>query len=111
MAIKSAQVPVLRQLCRCKKKVQKQILQQGGKPLQVCLRECALNVIKGNVPLSKKHFTQLKKHKKQLRELSKKNTSQKRRLQIEQRGGFLASLLLPIVGSIAGAVIKSAVKR
>ena len=111
MVIKSAHVPVLRQLCRCNTKVRKQILKQGGKPLQLCLRECALNVIKGNVPLSKTNFNRLKKHKKQLRELSKKATSQKRRLQIEQRGGFLASLLLPIVGSLAGAVIQKAVKR
>ena len=103
-------LPVLRKLCRCNKKVQKQILAQGGKPLQLCLRECALNVIRGNVPLSKHQFHKLRKFQKNLHELSRKNTSQKRRLKIEQRGGFLASLLLPIVGSLAGAAIRKAVK-
>lgn len=111
MAIKSTHVPVLRQLCRCNKKVRKQILEQGGKPLQLSLRECALNLLKGNIPLSKRQINRLKKHKNQLREISKRSTSQKRRFQIEQRGGFLASLLVPIVGSLVGAAVQSAVKR
>ena len=111
MALKRSQLPVLRQLCHCNKYIRNQILEQGGKPLQHCLRECALNVIKGNVPLSKSQLKKLKKHKKHLRDLSRKNTSLKKRIQIEQRGGFLASLLLPIVGSLAGAAIRGAIKR
>ena len=106
----STHLPVLRRLCRCNNKLQREILLRGGKPLQLCLRECALNVLRGNVPLSKHQFRKLRKFKNNLRELSRKNTTQKRRLEIEQRGGFLASLLLPIVGSLAGAVIRKAVK-
>ena len=111
MGLKANHIAILKQLCKCNHKIRKEILKQGGKPLQQCLRECAVNVLRGNVPLSKRQLSSLKKHKKQLRELAKKKTSNKKRLQIEQRGGFLASLLLPIVGSIASAVISSAVKR
>ena len=110
MALKK-QLPQLKKLCKCNKKLQRQILTEGGKPLQLCLRECALNVIRGNVPLSKHQFNRLKKFKRDLRDLSKKKTSAKRRLHIEQKGGFLPSLLLPIIGSIASAAISRAIKR
>lgn len=103
-------LPVLKKLCRCNKKLKKQLLIKGGKPLQLCLRECALNVLKGNVSLSKHQFNRLKRFKQNLRDISKKKTSLKKRLQIEQRGGFLSSLLVPIVGSIASEVLGSALK-
>lgn len=107
----SSELTVLKKLCKCNKKTQKQLLNQGGKKLQLCLRECALNVIRGNVPLSKHQFKKLRKYRKDLRELSHKRTSLKRRLKIEQKGGFLASLLLPIVGSLASAAIAKAIKK
>ena len=83
----------------------KSLLVQGGKPLQTCLRECAVNILKGNVPMSADCFKKLKCHKQQLRELSHKKTSQKRRLQIEQKGGFLPLLLAPILGSLVGSLL------
>ena len=110
MALKT-QLPVLKQLCKCNKREQRKLLRQGGKPLQLCLRECALNIVKGNVPLSKNQFKKLKRYKNSLREISKKRTSVKQRLKIEQRGGFLASLLIPIIGSIAGGLIKKAIHK
>jgi len=82
------------------------LLVKGGVPLQTCLRECALNVLKGNVSLSDKHFKKLKLCKNHLRELSHKKTSKKRRLQIEQKGGFLPLLLAPILGSLVGSLFK-----
>lgn len=104
-------IPILKQLIKGNSRIQKKLICEGGKPLQLCLRECALNIVKGNVPLSKHQFAKLKKHRNGLRELSRKSTSQKRRKKIEQRGGFLASLLVPIAASIAGAIIKKAVHR
>lgn len=105
MAIRK-QLPLLKKLCKCNKKAKKQLLLEGGKSLQLCLRECALNVIRGNVPLSKHQFKKLQKFKKYLRQLSQKKTSLKRRLHIEQRGGFLSSLLLPILGSVIAQVVQ-----
>lgn len=102
---------VLKQLTKSNKKNQRKLLRQGGKPLQHCLRECSVNILSGTVPLSKHQFKKLKRHRNSVRELSRKKTSLKKRFQIEQRGGFLASLLIPILGSIAGAAIKKAVRR
>lgn len=101
-----SQLKVLKQLTKCSAKDRKALLVKGGKPLQLCLRECAINVLKGNVHLSKSQFSRLKKYKSKLRELSKKNTSTKKRLSIEQRGGFLPLLLAPIVGSLLGGLLK-----
>lgn len=110
MAIKK-HVTVLRQLCKANKTVQRKLLVQGGKPLQHCLRECAVNLLAGNVPLSKPQFKRLKRYRNHIRELGRKKTSQKRRIQIEQQGGFLASLLLPIIGSVAASAIKTAIDK
>ena len=100
------QLPTLRKLYRCNKQIRKALLKSGGKKLQLCLRECAVNVLKGNVHLSQSQFKKLGKHKKKLRELSKKSTSQKKRLRIVQSGGFLPLLLAPIIGSLVGDTLK-----
>ena len=99
-------LPVLKQLKRCNTKQRKVLLEKGGKPLQLCLRECAINVLKGNVHLTKSQLTKLRKYKTKLRDLSKKTTSHKKRLEIEQRGGFLPLLLAPIVGSVLSGLLK-----
>jgi len=104
------QLPTLRKLRRCNNKTRKALLRAGGKQLQLCLRECAVNVLKGNVYLNKKQFKKLGKYKKQIRHLSKKSTSQKKRQQIVQRGGFLPLLLAPIIGSLIGATLKKFTK-
>ena len=101
-----SQLPTLKKLKSCSVKNRKALLNKGGKPLQLCLRECAINILKGNVPLSQSQFNSLKKYKKSLRDISKKNTSNKKRLAIEQRGGFLPLLLAPIVGSLLGGLFK-----
>jgi len=100
------QLPTLRKLRRCNNKTRKALLSGGGKQLQLCLRECAVNVLKGNVYLNKKQFKKLAKYKKQIRDLSKKSTSQKKRQKIVQRGGFLPLLLAPVIGSLLGATLK-----
>ena len=92
--------------CTLSAKDRKAVLYQGGKPLQLCLQECAINILKGNVQLSKAQFDKLKRYKKQLRELGKKKTSQSRRIQIEQKGGFLPLMLAPIVGSLLGGLFQ-----
>lgn len=96
----------LKKLRRCNSKQRKTVLAKGGKPLQLCLRECAINVLKGNVHLTKSQFKKLKKYKKHLRDISKSKTSQKKRIHIEQKGGFLPMLLAPILGAVLGGLLK-----
>ena len=63
--------------------------------------ECALNVLIGNVPLSKGHNSRLRKHAKVLRKLAASDiTLQRRKNIIVQRGGFLPALLAPLIGTI-----------
>ena len=102
---------MLKQLCKSNKAARKKILADGGKPLQHCLRECAVNLLSGTIPLNKRQFQKLKRYKTGIRDLSRRKTSYKKRLHIEQKGGFLASLLLPIIGSLAGAIIKKTSKK
>ena len=101
-----AQMKTLRKLRTCTPKERKALLTEGGKPLQLCLRECAINILKGNVHLTKAQFKKLKSHKQKLRDLSKKTTSQKKRRLIEQQGGFLPLMLAPIVGAVLGKLLK-----
>ena len=97
---------LLKKLKKCKPLCRKKFLQSGGKSLQVCLRECAVNILKGNVRLTKAQKTRLQKYKKQIREISKKRTSQKKRLQLEQKGGFLPALIAPVLGAVLGGLFK-----
>lgn len=99
-------LPVLKKLRKCSAKQRRALLESGGKPLQLCLQECAINILNGNVPLSKVQYTRLRKHRKHLRDLSKSTTSQKKKLSIEQKGGFIAGLLAPILASVVSGLVK-----
>lgn len=98
---------LLRVLHKCKPQAQKAIV--GGAPNEVinCLCEVALNILKGNVPLNKNQKNSLAKYKLALRSLAKKSTSQKKRRQILQRGGFLGAILGPLLGTILKPLAQS----
>lgn len=70
-----------------------------------CVCECVFNVLCGNVPIHTKHKTDLKRHASILRKLVEKkngrrNLVRKRRL-IVQKGGFLPTLLIPILTALS----------
>jgi hypothetical protein len=75
-----------------------------------CLCECADNILRGNVPLTKLQKEKLKRNKAGLRALTKKSFSLKQKKAFLQKGGFLGSLLAPIasvewtIGRIAWGV-------
>jgi len=71
-----------------------------------CISECAKNVIKGNVPLSSRQMTQLRRKRYDLRALSKKKTSLRAKRKILQKGGFLTALLPPILSVLASLLTK-----
>lgn len=66
--------------------------------------QCIYNVIAGNIPLKQNTYTKLKKHKRVLRTLvNKKTSNSKRKAVLKQKGGFLPTLLsaaLPALFSI-----------
>jgi hypothetical protein len=65
-----------------------------------CLCECADNISKGNVPLTKPQKEKLKRNKAGLRALMKKSVSLKKKKAILQKGRFVGSLLAPLTGNL-----------
>jgi len=85
-------------------KTRKDILKDCSKGLLCCLCECAKNVLKGNVPLTKVQKTKLKRFKKKLRDLSSKKVNVETKKEIVQSGGFLGALLTPVI-SLLGSFL------
>lgn len=92
----------LKSLALAKSVVQQTMINMGSKDFIMSLVECATNILRGNVPLKSPHKKKLKRYHKYLKELSKKSTSQKRRRDILQRGGFIGALLKPLLGLLLG---------
>lgn len=78
----------------------KAIVKAADKDLVHCLGECAHNVLKGSVPLSRAQKTKLMRYKQDLRAIAKKTTSPKRKQQVLQKGGFLPALLGPLLAPV-----------
>lgn len=98
--------PHLKLLSKAKPTLAKAILKNATPDLLAALCECCLNILKGNVPLTPAQKKRLSRHKNNLRLLIKKKTSNKKRRQILQAGGFLP-LLAPLLAPIVGGLVKS----
>ena len=81
--------------------IRKHIITKADGSLIDCLCECADNILRGNVPLTKLQKEKLKRNKAGLRALTKKSVSLKKKKAILQKGGFLGSLLAPIASVVA----------
>lgn len=95
MSPREEQLKQLQFLQICPKKLRKDLLKRVPTSSIKTICECALNVLKGNIPLSDSQKSCLRKHKNTLRRLSDKKSSLfKKRKLIIQRGGFL-NVLVP----------------
>ena len=96
---------VLKRIVRMKDNARQSFLKKCDKEIIDCFSECAKNVLKSNVPLKKRQYECLRRQKKNVRALARKGTSLrvKRRI-VQQRGGFLASLLVPAITAL-GSVL------
>lgn len=84
------------------------LLRRASPKLIKCICECALNILHGNVPLKTREKTQLRKHVDVLRKLADKKKGNKRKIILQKgRGGFLPSLLLPIVTTVLANFLTS----
>lgn len=92
---------ILRALYHLNPEQRKALLQKADAQLVRYICECALNVLQGNIPLTKGHKSRLRKHADILRKLanSTDNFAKKKKI-IVQRGGFLPVLLAPLIGTI-----------
>jgi hypothetical protein len=99
----------LKSISKCNELSRKQSLTSCSNDSIKAISEIALNTLKGNLKLTPLQIRQLKKHKKNVRQLAKKKLSvkEKRKLLIQQ-GGFLPFLIVPFLsalGSFAGKAI------
>ena len=84
--------------------IRKHLITKANRCLVDCLCECADNILRGNVPLTKpqkEKFARTARNKAGLRALTKKSVSLKKKKAILQKGGFLGSLLAPIASVVA----------
>lgn len=94
---------MLTALSSAKPNLQKAIIAGADKPLIDTLCDCANNILKGNVSLSTSQKSRLRRHKQSLRTLTQRNNL-KRKKKILQSGGFLGSLLAPLLG-VLGTIL------
>ena len=96
----------LRLLKESSPKVRKQILKDCNSSLLCCLCECALNILKGAVPLKEGQKKRLARFKHKLRKLASKKTRRKIKKRIVQTGGFIGALLTPVL-SFLGTLLSN----
>jgi hypothetical protein len=74
------------------------LLDSLSQDLVLALIEIARNIIIGNVPISETQFNQLRRNKKDLHELIRKNTSFKKQKKILQKGnGLMGDIIDPVL--------------
>ena len=61
-------------------------LKNCHKALVDCFSECAKNILKGNVKLSKRQFSRLEREKTNVRALASKRTSLRKKRRVVQKG-------------------------
>jgi hypothetical protein len=84
----------------------KQALLQSSQLIRV-ICECCLNILKGNVKLSKREKSRLKRHRLLLRRLAERKPLKSKQNLLQHGGGaFLPLLLAPIISAITGALAK-----
>src|SRR5215510_16539732 len=94
-------------LKKVKPKLRRAILLNCDPDLLKSVGECALNVLRGNVKLTKCSKRKLRKHRGVLRKIADKSVSivNKRKI-IVQRGGFLLPLLSAVLPVLASLVFR-----
>jgi len=92
----------LQALAKASKSIKRSMISNASKDLILSIVECATNVIRSNVDLSPTQYRALKRYRAELESLTKSRTSQSRRKEILQNGGFLGALLRPLLGLLLG---------
>jgi len=100
-------LPLLNRISKLGNKEKSQYAKRCNKEFLDCISECAKNILRGNVQLSTKQKTALRHNRQNLRRLSIKKTSLKKKRQIIQKGGFLGAIIAPVLATLGGSVLSS----
>lgn len=100
------QIAILRALQYLNKEQREAVLRKADSRVIRCICECALNVLRGNVPLETGEKRKLRRHASVLRRLAaKKGCWKSKKRFVVQSGGFLPLLLAPILGTLLSNLI------
>jgi len=99
-------LPVLKRINKLGEKAKRDYVRKCDREFLDCISECTSNVLKGNVPLTKRQKTKLRRSRKDLRALSVKKTALRKKRRILQKGGFLGALLPPVLGVLANLILQ-----
>jgi len=100
-------LPLLNRISKLSNKEKSQYAKRCNKEFLDCISECAKNILHGNVQLSAKQKTALRRNSQNRRRLSIKKTSLKKKRQIIQKGGFLGAIIAPVLATLGGSVLSS----
>ena len=95
-------MPLLKHINRLPDRDKKRYIKTSDKQLVDAISECCLNILNGCVPLSVAQKAKLKRNKNNLRKLSSKKLSLKKKRTILQKGGFLSAILTPALALLGG---------
>jgi len=98
---------LLRVLEKADQKLRAKLIRSSDEDLVRCICECALNTLKGNVPLTPAEKRKLSPHKGTIRKLAVRHPSvkQKRSLLLQKGGAFLPLLLAPVISALVSKLI------
>jgi len=95
---------LLKMLHKASPKLRRALLADLPPEIVQLLSECALNILKGTITLSQHNKDKLKRYRKSLHALSKKNTSVAKKKKIIQTGGFLPAILGGVLPALIPAI-------
>lgn len=101
----------LKYLSKCDKHTGKSIIKSANPELINCISDICHNILRGNLKLTTSQKQKLMKYKNNIRKIANKKSTQKSKKELIQKGGFLASILGPLVGSLLGPLTKGIFNR
>lgn len=98
---------LLKALAKLKPKQRVAFLKTADKEIVQCLCGCALNVIKGRVPINSAQRKKLSLHKRLLRKLvlRKGGWKSKKKILIQKGGNFIPLILGPVLSAVLSSVL------
>ncbi len=87
----------LEMLSKSNPKYRKSLLSGAPPEIMKLLSECALNILRGTITLTKEEKTNLRKHRTGLRQMATNKVSNKQKKKIVQKGGMIKAMLKPIL--------------
>lgn len=93
-------------LAKCDKHTANTIIKAAKPDLLCCVSDICYNILQGKAKLSSSQKKQLAKYKSHIRKLADKSTTAKTKKTLIQKGGFLGSILAPLLGGIISPLAK-----